>query len=455
MNRPLDHARTAIESALAWLSSDAILRFFERQRWYGAKGAAASTARVLDGVVMPWGLGAFAIARITLDVNGESRTYQVPLAARDAVPANLPESVVVARGEPAGKHLVVYDALYDPDFRQGFVRAIRTGLTIPADGGPKFVIERAVPDVPGGGNPPSRIGTAEQSNTSLIIGDDAILKLFRILNPGPQPDVEVSLFVGPRAAWDVGVQATTSSGKLVGMSLRGADQLRYAVDDVARACELGLRSVLVSDLGLLSVLGRLRERGDLPTDLVLKVSVSLPAANPATARVLEDLGATTINLPVDLTLAQLAAMRAAIDVPLDLYIETTDDFGGLLRYHEIPEIIRVADSPAVRVLDLVVVTLDEQNRPDLVEFDTIPGLEGVRDSATRRRVLLSQHDIELVCLSLGPGECAIILVAEDRWAQPLAAAARALGGEVRAGERIARNRVEATLQRAAEQPEEG
>lgn len=120
-----------------------------------------------------------------------------------------------------------------------------------------------------------------------------------------------------------------------------------------------------------------------------------------------------------------------------------------------PEIIRVADSPAVRVLDLVVVSLDEQNSPEIVELDTIPGLEGVRDSATRRRVLLSRHDIELVCLSLRAGECAIILVAEDRWAQPLAAAARALGGEVRAGERIARDRVEATLERAPEQPKEG
>lgn len=119
-----------------------------------------------------------------------------------------------------------------------------------------------------------------------------------------------------------------------------------------------------------------------------------------------------------------------------------------------PEIMRVADSPAVRVLDLVVVTLDAENRPELVELDTIPGLEGLGDSATRRRVLLSQHDIELVSLSLRAGECAIVLVAEDRWAQPLATAARALGGEVRAGERIARERVEATLERP-EEPQEG
>lgn len=201
MNRQADHGHSPIQSALAWLSSDVILRFFERQRWYPAKGAAASSARVIDGVVMPWGFGAFAIARVVVESASGARTYQVPLAARDAVPAHLPESVVLARGEPAGKKLVIYDALYDPDFRQGLVRAIRSGLTVPADGGPKFVIERVIPDTPGGADPSSRLGTAEQSNTSVILGDDAILKLFRTLNPGPHPDVEVTLFLMMQAGF--------------------------------------------------------------------------------------------------------------------------------------------------------------------------------------------------------------------------------------------------------------
>jgi hypothetical protein len=70
--------------------------------------------------------------------------------------------------------------------------------------------------------------------------------------------------------------------------------------------------------------------------------VSLPAANPATARVLEDLGATTINLPIDLSLAQIAAIRQAVDVPLDVYVEGADDFGGTVRHYEIPDLVRVA-----------------------------------------------------------------------------------------------------------------
>jgi hypothetical protein len=159
---------------------------------------------------------------------------------------------------------------------------------------------------------------------------------------GAEHDIEVCLFVGPRASWDVGVQVTASSGAVASGALRGADQLVYGIEDVVRAVELGLRSVLVADVGQLWVLGRMKRSGDLPEDLILKSSVSLPAANPATARVLEDLGVTTINLPIDLTLAQIAAVRSAVAVPLDVYIEGADDFGGTVRYYEVPGLVRVA-----------------------------------------------------------------------------------------------------------------
>lgn len=159
---------------------------------------------------------------------------------------------------------------------------------------------------------------------------------------GAEHDVEVCLFVGPRASWDVGVQVTASSGAVAGGTLRGADQLVYGIEDVVRGVGLGLRSVLVADVGQLWALGRMKRAGDLPADLVLKSSVSLPAANPATARLLEDLGVTTINLPVDLTLAQIAAVRAAVSVPLDVYVESADDFGGAVRYYEVPGLVRAA-----------------------------------------------------------------------------------------------------------------
>lgn len=117
-------------------------------------------------------------------------------------------------------------------------------------------------------------------------------------------------------------------------------------------------------------------------------------------------------------------------------------------------LVDIVDSAAIRVLDLVVVTIGEHGEPEVVEIDSIEGLDEIVDVTMCPGVLLSQHDIELVSLVLQPGDCAVVLVAEDRWAEPLAAAARALGGEVRAGERIARDRVEAALDRAREHPVE-
>src|SRR5439155_4089710 len=114
------------------------------------------------------------------------------------------------------------------------------------------------------------------------------------------------------------------------------------LDDCRRAAAHGFRSVLIADLGVLSLFSQAKRAGLLPDDMQAKVSVMLPAANPASARVLEGLGASTINLPTDLTLPQIAAIRAAVAVPLDVYVEAPDNLGGFVRHHEIPELIRVA-----------------------------------------------------------------------------------------------------------------
>lgn len=178
-----------------------------------------------------------------------------------------------------------------------------------------------------------------QGSGIMMQTDDEITSMLR---QGAAHGTEVCLVTAPRASWDVGVQAVAPSGRVAAGSLRGADQLAYTVEDVLRGCELGLRSVLVGDLGHLMVLGRLKQSGDLPPDLVLKVSIQLPVANPATAQVCEDLGATTLNLPVDLPLASIAAIRQAVELPVDVYVEAADEFGGTVRHYEIPELVRVA-----------------------------------------------------------------------------------------------------------------
>ena len=160
--------------------------------------------------------------------------------------------------------------------------------------------------------------------------------------------LELSLFVGPRASWETGAASVSSAGKVLGAQHRGQDQLAYALEDVLRGVGLGLRGVLVADAGLLWVLRDLKAKGELPEDLIVKVSVQLAAANAAAVKEMEDLGAGTYNTPTDLSLAQLAAIRAVADLPLDVYVEAPDDFGGFVRHYEIPDLVRVASPVFVK-----------------------------------------------------------------------------------------------------------
>jgi hypothetical protein len=126
-----------------------------------------------------------------------------------------------------------------------------------------------------------RVHRISQGSGMMLLTDDDIAEMVAL---GREHAVEVCLFVGPRAAWDIGVQASAPAGRVVAGSLRGADQLAYALEDVLRGCRLGVRSILVADTGQLWVLGRMKRAGDLPADLEIKISISLPVTNPATAR---------------------------------------------------------------------------------------------------------------------------------------------------------------------------
>ncbi|MGE6375941.1 U32 family peptidase [Peribacillus muralis] len=153
--------------------------------------------------------------------------------------------------------------------------------------------------------------------------------------------MELSLFVGPRGTWDISAQPLTTGGQSIALRHEGADQLVYAMEDLKRGAKLGLRGALVADEGLLLLTKEMKKARQLPEDFVVKGSVQMGSANPVSIKLMQDLGADTYNVPTALTLWKLAAIRQAIDIPIDLYVEVPDNLGGFLRYYEIPEIIRV------------------------------------------------------------------------------------------------------------------
>jgi hypothetical protein len=228
-----------------------------------------------------------------------------------------------------------------------------------------------------------RVHRVSQGSGVFLQTDD---ELDRMARTGAEAVVEISLFARPNAGWDTSAMARAPAGAVVAPSSRGQEQVLHGLEDVKRAAAHGIRSVLIADLGLLAVFDALRAAGALPEDMQAKISVMLPAANPPAARVLAELGASTITLPTDLSLAQIAAIRAAVDLPLDVYVEAPDNVGGFVRLHEIPELIRVA-AP-------VYVKFGLRNAPDVYPAGT--HLEATTVALSRERVRRARLGMELL-----------------------------------------------------------
>ena len=214
-----------------------------------------------------------------------------------------------------------------------FGDGLRYRIEIPSVEGPR-VLEAVLDEAERREVPVRRVS---QGSGVMMLTDAEIREMVEL---GAANGVEVSLFLGPRGAWDPGGQSFATAAA-AGVA-RGEAGVEACVAEVQRGLALGIRSFLVADLGVLATLGRMKHDRALRENVVLKTSVLLPCANPATARTLQELGATTINVATDLSAADLGGLRAACSAPLDVYVEVPDDQGGFVRFYEVPELIRAA-----------------------------------------------------------------------------------------------------------------
>jgi hypothetical protein len=153
---------------------------------------------------------------------------------------------------------------------------------------------------------------------------------------------ELLLSVGPRATYDTGATVLSPQGVRISYRLRGMEQVLRAVEDVKRGIDIGGRGFLIYDEGMLWLLNQMRQDGELPSDIVFKTSAHLGHCNPVSFKVLESLGADSINPVRDLQLPMMAALRAAVKAPLDLHTDNPPASGGFIRVYEAPEIARIA-----------------------------------------------------------------------------------------------------------------
>lgn len=153
-----------------------------RQRWFGAKGREVSAVEVVSATSLTdtEPLLDLLVLAVSFADGGPVQHYQLLLGRREAARGEL-EHVTI--GRVGG--LCAYDALWDHTASAWLLESVRSGRTV---GDVRFVAEENAPLAP---PTPGRVMGAEQSNTSVVFGEQTIMKLFRRLNPGVNPDVEV------------------------------------------------------------------------------------------------------------------------------------------------------------------------------------------------------------------------------------------------------------------------
>ena len=178
-----------------------------------------------------------------------------------------------------------------------------------------------------------------QTKGIMMLTDDEIEKMVDLAKTYK---CELFLAVGPRATYDTSATVHTDEGSRIGYRLRGYDNLVYAIEDVKRACRLGVRGILLYDEGLLWVLNKMRAEGEIPENVHFKLSAHVGHSNPASAKLLESQGLNSLNPVRDFQIPMIAAIRDACDMTIDLHTENPKSTGGFIRHYEVPKFIKVA-----------------------------------------------------------------------------------------------------------------
>ena len=161
--------------------AETLAGWLPRQRWFAGKGTPITALAVTEETTLV--AGDPGLRHLTVAVSQATGTdsYQLFLGLR----ADLPDWLEHVRIGPADVDLTGYDGLHDPSLAAVLLEAMAAGTSI----GPLCFAHRPGAQIDTGLE--SLVLTAEQSNTSLLFGEDAILKVFRRLSPGPNPDLEV------------------------------------------------------------------------------------------------------------------------------------------------------------------------------------------------------------------------------------------------------------------------
>jgi maltokinase len=161
---------------------DALAAWLVKQRWFAGKGRSLRDLAIVADTQVVSGDPELRHLIVTVSHGTTVDYYQVLAGMRRRLPARLKH----ARIGPTGDGRQAYDALHDSDLTKPLLAALA------AEGSIGSLQMRKVAGASFETGLDSLVLSAEQSNTSLVYGDESILKVFRRLAPGPNPDLEVT-----------------------------------------------------------------------------------------------------------------------------------------------------------------------------------------------------------------------------------------------------------------------
>jgi maltokinase len=161
---------------------DELATWLLAQRWFAGKGRTLRDLAIVADTEVAAGDPALRHLIVLVSHGATADHYQIPIGLR----SQLPDWLEHARIGTADDGRQAYDALHDPALTRHLIRAIATDQTVESltfSREPGTEIETELDSI---------VLTAEQSNTSLVFGEQSILKVFRRVFPGPNPDLEVT-----------------------------------------------------------------------------------------------------------------------------------------------------------------------------------------------------------------------------------------------------------------------